>query len=276
MSKVLSVLIILMVGFFVLPSCTKESKSDPIIPPNIPNDSVPNNPGISLSLDYGDTVLYLNSTGSNIVSPRPLTKAGRFYGFPDGIELDSANGNINLEESETGLRYKIMFVPNGTTDTISTKVVLSGINFYDSIYNLSKGDSIARAIYNANGRAYSPGQFGTGTDNVFDDGHGCNNQGCAVSFSDGSINLAQSLRSGAIETKQDAQKEFTYYYRIADKSEKTLNRMNVKLYYYDKKSDIPQYLWDILLKDHAGTILPTGRPLGRARPRPPCIIIVAQ
>jgi hypothetical protein len=272
------------ISFFILmiivaTACQKQQevgvtpvRGDTILPPPPP--------GGGSSLSYGDSILYLSNTGSNIISPKPLNKKGVFIGFPKGIELDSANGNINLLESEMGLRYKIMFVPEGTKDTISTKVVLSGINFYDGIYNLSKGDTVAKPIYNANGLAYNPGLFGTGTNNVFDDGNGCNKEGCAVSFLNGSINLAQSLRNGAIASTHDAQKEFLYNYRMDDKSGKSVNKLKVKLYYYKSRADIPQYLWDILLTDHAGTILKSSSTLlkaqATARPRPPCIVIVAQ
>ena len=123
-----------------------------------------------------------------------------------------------------------MFVPTGSTDTISTKIVLSGINFYDRIYRLSQSDTIARAIYNANGQSYSPGFFGTGSNNSFYDDRGCNNQGCTVSLSNGSINLAQTIRNGALPAINDAQKEFTYYYKMDDASQKSLNKLKVKLY----------------------------------------------
>jgi hypothetical protein len=257
-------------------SCKKDSVTiDPIVitppPPPLP----------TATLSYGDSIFYLRNTASNIVSPLPMNRAGKFRGFPDGIELDSITGKIDLAESEMGLRYRIMFIPTGTTDTISTKIVLAGINFYDGIYRLSQGDSIAMPIYNAKGVPFTPGQFGTGLNNSFDEGNGCNSQGCAVSLTNGRINLAKSLRDGAISSSHDSQKEFTYFYKMDDASGKALNKLKVKLYYYQSRASIPQYLWDILLIDHAGTILRSGQNRGAeiqrvAKPRPPCIIIVAQ
>ncbi len=263
----------------VLSSCKKDTgTANPIIDPIIIN------PTPSNVLSYGDSIFYLRNTASNIVSPIPMNRAGKFIGFPKGIELDSITGKIDITESETGLRYKIMFIPSGTTDTISTKIVLAGINFYDGIYRLSQGDSIAMPIYNAKGVPYTPGLFGTGINNSFDDGNGCNSQGCAVSLTNGRINLAKSLRDGAISSTHDSQKEFTYYYKMDDASGRALNKLKVKLYYYANQASIPQYLWDIINIDHAGTILrgTQGRSNGLettqaiARPRPPCIIIIAQ
>lgn len=235
----------------------------------------------SLVLSYGDTVFYLHSSGTNIIMPVNLLGKGEYIGFPKGIELDSLSGAINIAESETGLRYKIMFIPSGTRDTISTKIVLSGINFYDGIYNLSNGDSIANTIYNASGLPFEAGQFGIGKGCVFDDGNGCNKQGCNVSLENGRINLAKSLRDGAVLRKNDSQKEFLYYYRMDDHSDKALNKLKVKIYYYNTVADIPQYLWDIVLIDHAGTIIPGVKPIVGAmrgaatkKARPPCLIIV--
>jgi hypothetical protein len=232
-------------------------------------------------LSYSDSIFYLRSTGNNIVTPMPTNKSGKYFAFPKGIELNENTGQIDLASSEMGLRYKIMFVPDGTNDTISTKIVLAGINFYDGIYKLASGDSFASPIYNAKGVAYTPGTFGTGLNNTFDEGNGCNNQGCSVSLTNGKINLAKSMRDGAISSNHDSQKEFTYYYKMDDASGRALNKLKVKLYYYNTVADIPQYLWDILNIDHAGTILRNAKgntenqfTQGIARPRPPCIIIV--
>lgn len=272
--QLFSIILLLVINII---SCTKGGNDDstPIINPPPP-------PTSNIILSYGDSIFYLTNTGSNIKTPLPMNRAGKFFGFPRGIELDSVTGKIDLTESEMGLRYRIMFVPNGTTDTISTKVVLAGINFYDGIYKLSAGDSIAMPIYNAKAVPFIPGQFGTGLNNSFDEGNGCNSQGCAVSLTNGRINLAKSLRDGAISSTNDSQKTFTYYYKMDDASGRSLNKLKIILYYYTNRAAIPQYLWDILNIDHAGTILKEAQGRGIApttenavaKPRPPCVIII--
>ncbi len=272
MKKALFLFSIILLATVIFSSCQKEDG-------NTPDTS-------NIVLSYVDSIFYLRNNGNNIISPTAINIPGKFFGFPKGIELDENTGKIDLTQSEMGLRYKIMFVPDGTSDTISTKIVLAGINFYDGIYKLSTGDSIANPIYNAKGVSYTPGAFGTGLNNSFDDGNGCNSQGCAVSFTNGKINLAKSLRDGAISSNHDSQKEFNYYYKMDDASGRALNKLKVKLYYYTSVATIPQYLWDILNIDHAGTILREAQGKGGnnttenqlvqglARPRPPCIIIV--
>lgn len=266
-------------------SCQKEdshfsSTSDETIETTILNDG--NNQGpndFTPSLSYGDTIFYLSATSANIISPLNDMGKGKYICFPGGLEIDSLTGNINIAESEGGLRYKVMFVPENSTDTSMVKIVISGINFYDQIFNLSKGDSMANAIYNANGLPFATGRFGTGKNSIFDEGNGCNKQGFAVSTSNGHINLAQSIRNGALGNKNGAVKEIVYYYRMDDSSNKVLNKLKVKLYLYNTTQDIPSYLWDIILKERAGTIIPalnssSGLRARRASPRPPCLIIV--
>lgn len=241
-------------------ACTKSDDNTNVIDPNF-------------KLSYGDSIFYLNNqSGDYIVSPT-VQKRGTYIGFPEGVEIDDNTGAINVSKSESGLRYKISFIPEGTTDTFSTKIVISGINFFDKIYNLSNGDTIAHAIYNASAQPYVPGGFGTGTNNIFDDGGGCNGQKCAVSLVDGSINLAKTIRDGALPLINDAQKEFEYVYRIDDRSQKAVNKLKVKLYYYDTQADIQQYLLDIF-HDREGTLLRTGSTQRVAKPRPPCVVIV--
>jgi hypothetical protein len=275
MKKTLNSFYYIVVLMFIISACSKSAAID-----DTDTNPAPNPSNI---LSYGDSIFYLRNTG-NIISPLPMNRPGKFFGFPKGIELDEATGKIDLAESEMGLRYRIMFVPNGSTDTISTKIVLAGINFYDGIYRLSQGDSIAMPIYNAKGVPYTPGAFGTGLNNSFDEGNGCNSQGCAVSVVNGTINLAKSLRDGAISSSNDSQKTFTYFYKMDDASGKSLNKLKIILYYYQRRADIPQYLWDILLIDHAGTILRGTQARGGegvdisqavAKPRPPCIVIIA-
>lgn len=266
-------------------SCTKENnlhfesdeKANDVPEVNIISDATTLNPEKVLS--YGDSVFYISEKTNNIIYPVQQMGSGKYLAFPGGLEIDSLTGAIDIAESETGLRYRVMFVPEHSNDTLSVKIVLSGINFYDQIFNLSKGDSMAYAIYNASGIPFVQGQFGVGKSCKFDDGNGCTKQGFAVSGTEGHLNLAQSLRNGALPLKNGSVKETVYYYRMDDRSEKALNKLKVKLYVYNTVNDIPAYLWDIILKERTGTIIPalhasSGLRARTASPRPPCLIIV--
>jgi hypothetical protein len=250
------------------------------------NTSIP----AGFKLSYGDSVFYLQNQSSDYVVNPTQNLTGEYIGFPEGIEIDSKTGAINVSKSETGLRYRITFIPAGATDSFYTTVVISGVNYLDGFYRLNTADSILRPVYNANNNAGIPG---LNNGSIFDDGSGCNNAGCNVNVSVGTINLAQTVRNGVFGAvpSNNARQEFQMNYRINDQSDEALNTLKVKLYYFDSIDDVTQEVYDII-SSRDGTLLgfnplfPASQievnsihPAGvskPAKPRPPCIFILAK
>ena len=192
------------------------------------------------------------------------------------------------------MRYRISFVPTGKTDSMSTLIVISGINFLDGFYNLSSKDSIARPIYNGKLANVVPG---VDNGSIFDEGSNCNNNGCTVNTLNGQINLAETVRNGvfgATPANNDRQ-EFQMNYRINDKSGKAFNTIRVKLYYFNSMADVTQEAYDIIASregtifgltahnlltqmsiqtNEANSIARINNVIKPAKPRPPCIFIV--
>lgn len=248
-------------------------------------------PATPYKLSYGDSIFYIkNITGDVLVNPTEV-RAGTYTGFPEGIQIDNVTGQVNVSKSETGLRYRITFKDAATGDTSSTIILISGINYYDKIYNLSNNDTTVVPIYNASPSRAIP------ANSVFDEGNGCNSVGVAVDVNAATINIAQTIRNGLFGTvpKNGETKEVEMKYRVNDGSNKSLNTLKVKLYYFNTAADItPDYIQ--LLKDREGTILGantgsiltgfnteivsgaagTGTVRGVAKPRPPCIFIVGR
>ena len=259
----------------VIFSCKKDPGTTTVVPPGF-------------TLNYGDSVFYLNDQPEDYIIKPVQALAGQYSGFPEGIEIDPATGAINVSKSETGLRYRITFLPNGSADSISTILVISGINFLDGFYKLTTADSVLKPLYNAGRGAAIPGS-GSGT--LFDEGSNCNTAGCTVNVSNGIINLAQTVRNGVFGStpSNNDRHEFLMNYRINDKSGKALNSLKVKLYYFDSINDVTQEAYDII-QSRDGTIFKTNlsnkgsalnRPFGVAgtkpsKPRPPCIFILAR
>lgn len=243
------------------------------------------------TLSYGDSIFYLrNQAADYIVSPTETRTSGRYIGFPEGIEINERTGAINISKSETGLRYKISFTDTITGKTTSTIILISGINFFDKIYNLSTGDTLALPVYNATPTHTIP------PSSVFDEGDGCKNQGVFVNKDNAVINLAQTIRNGIFGSTpaNDSKKEVELRYRVNDGSNKTLNTLKVKLYYFNTASDLTPDLIQ-LIKDREGTVFGSPSVLqpidgqvttfgatgpvtthGVAKPRPPCIFIVGR
>ena len=238
---------------------------------------------VPVSLLYTDSVFYINAANKNLIEPKS-TETGTFTSTPDGLQIDANTGEIDINKSETGLKYIVSFTSSGTGETHSSPLIISGINYLDKIFNLSAGDSVANAIYNANSRLPIPGQNG-----IFDQGGGCGKAGIVVNSQTATINLAESVRNQGIDT--GATQEVKLAYRINDNSNQALNCLDVKIYFYRTAAEIPQYLLD-LLNERKGTILTSNSvraPLALnsayslssqaakpVRTRPPCIIVVSR
>jgi hypothetical protein len=248
------------------------------------NNDTPGNvvPPEELILSYGDSVFYLQDQPTDYIITPTQSRVGEYSGFPEGIEIDQKTGAINISKSETGLRYRVTFKPDGATDSVSTVILISGINFLDGFYKLTTDDSIARPIYNGNKINTIPG---TNNGSVFDEGSNCNGAGCNVNVSSGMINLAQTVRNGVFGStpSNNDRHEFQMNYRINDKSNKSLNTLKVKLYYFDSISDVTQEVYDIIAA-RQGTLFRNSslnpglnKPIGvNKKPRPPCIFILGR
>jgi hypothetical protein len=232
-----------------------------------------NNPGGTYNLSYGDSIIFLKTQSTDYIVFPAEQRAGTYSGFPEGIEIDDNTGAINVSKSETGLRYRITHTaPNGTVT--NTMVVLSGITFPDKFYRLSQNDSVAFPVYNASPLRTLPVNGST-----FDEGNGANSGGCSVQTINGQINLAQSVRNGIFgnNPQNDVRKDFDIAYRLNDGSGKTLNKLKVRLYYYHTMADVaPDLLQTLQDRTDEGVFLRTTGAAGRAKPRPPCVIIIGQ
>ena len=237
-------------------------------------------------LSYGDSILYLRNQATDYVVFPTEQRAGQYFGFPDGLEIDQATGAINVSKSESGLRYRITYVsPQG--DSSRAMIVISGINFLDKFHHLSLGDSIAFPIYNANIDRVLPVNGSN-----FDEGNAANSGGCSVRTVNGQINLSQTVRNGVFGAvpQNNANQEFDIYYRLNDNSDKALNKIRVKIYYYNTMNDVaPDLLQTLQDRSNDGVFLGTSyQPIPgttsnmrmlatakAAKPRPPCVIIIA-
>ncbi len=190
---------------------------------------------------YPDTIFYPKQSSSDYIVMPLNVLDGRYGSFPDVMKIDRNSGAINITKSETGLKYVVWFIPNGTKDTCKKFVTISGINYQDSIFSMSTSSS-SIPIYNAN--TQNPiacnGTCQFGQDLV--------SQGVAINTSTGVIDLKKSIAKGALgqNPKNGAFKDFLVKYRISDKSSNALNKIQFRLYYYKTKAQIPDSIMTIL------------------------------
>lgn len=272
-------LFVFSLSIYMIMSCKKkEDSSVLIVPTPLPKTTM--NSGFK----YPDSVLYLGSNTDQILPVN--ADAGTYQSFPEGLQIDELTGAIDLSKSETGLKYNVTFTSLGSGKAESTTVIVSGINYMDKIYNLSAGDSVVFPVYNADHALNLPGNA-----NTFDESKGCKKGGISINGINGRINLAESVRNQGIDT--GATEEVNMDYRISDRSQQSLNNLRLKIYFYRNTKEIPKYLTDLLV-ERKGTILSAGtssfvgqnsfpKNFGnptistklKARPRPPCIIVVS-
>jgi hypothetical protein len=247
------------------------------------SDPEPDPPVGGLKIDYGDSILYLrNQAGNTIVIPQPMGRAGRFYAFPDGMEIDETTGAINISKSETGFRYRVTFVADNNRDSVSTKIVLAGINYQDFYHVQAQNDSLSRPSYNANlGNFNLPAA-------IFDEDGSARARGLAINPVTGVINLNQTIRNGFFRPglpQNNDQREVDVSYRLQDRSGNARNTIAVKLYFFNRMSDVDNGLKDLIndrkelyfkVADSFGGETLTGRTAGAAKPRPPCVVVLAQ
>ncbi len=279
--KLLATLLILAV---LVQSCKKDNSNS--------NNTGTGGTG-NYKLAYPDSIIYPLGEQSNLQIINPVTaKQGIYTSFPDGLAIDTTNGNISIHESETGIKYRIYFTSLDGTTKDSTLLTLSGINFLDGVYKINTSDSIINPVYNSlTGNSLPTAAAGS----VFDEGGGCNSNGCAVNLNDARINLAQTLRNGTFGSNPSngSNKTFTLNFRLNDRSLKGGNKLKIKIFYFKTINDVTAQVWDIL-NGRNGTVINSfnnnnNTPIqgftagnitqssltGKGR-RPPCVVILTQ
>jgi hypothetical protein len=249
--------------------------------------------GVVYKLSYNDSVLYPQGETSELQTISPAIAAtGTYTSFPEGLTIDVNTGVINVHESETGIKYRVYYTSSDSRTKDSTLITIGGINYLDGVYKITNADSIINPVYNA---LIGNGLPGAASGSVFDEGGGCNGNGCAVNTNDARINLAQTLRNGtfgAIPTN-GSNKEFTLNFRVNDRSKKGGNKLKIKIFYFKKLSDISTQVWD-LLNGRNGTVInsfsnsnntpiqgntagniATTSLTGKGK-RPPCVVILSE
>ncbi len=218
-------------------------------------------------LSYGSKELFMEaSNGATIKTPVNKPKReGTFKAIPEGLALDPVTGAINVNESVSGMKYKVFYVSNNGRLIDSTPVVISGIDYEDAIVTVKNSvflntNDILSPVYNGDKSLKLPRKLITAaSDNVFDETD-LNNDGkedlagaiqetLIVNKKTGAINLKASIRGGLFGSSSPsngATKDITLYYRLNDKSNKALNKITLRVYYFKTQSDIPVSLTKIL------------------------------
>lgn len=299
-------------------ACRKTPSSIYVSPDQVAVTAAPANPDFSCTqpVDFGDTIIYPQPAGSGDYIIYPLNAnslgKGKYLSWPVGLMMDSSTGAIDVTQSQTGLRYIVGFAKPGSPDTCLRNLILAGVTYVDSIYDLGAGDTLAIPYFNANANTPSPcdtsddtdypGNSGTGNSNgngTSGNGSGSNNgkgNGDNKCFFDGKdnkgnggqankknikvrtisgiINLQATLNDGAFGPNpiNGATVTVPVYYTLNDNSKKALQVINVNVTYYDTRADVPASLVQTIETNRNAFFNNT--PILGMNPRPPLIVIV--
>jgi hypothetical protein len=298
-----------MYRIFILPaaiialifSCRKTPTDVHVDPSDVATATVPTHMDFTCSnpVSYGDSIIYPQPTnGDYIVSPVNGSSlgAGKYFAWPVGMIIDSVTGAIDMTASQTGLRYVVGFAKQGTTDTCLSNIILSGVNYVDSVYDLDKGDTLCYPYFNANVNVPSPcdssndtdypnnglnNGLGNGNNKCSFDGTGTNGQkgqanakGVKVRSLNGVINLMATMTKGAFaHNPHDGETiSVPVFYTINNQTHDAKQEITVKITYYDSKSDIPASMMQTIEANRNAFF--NNSPMLNQNPRPPLIIIV--
>lgn len=219
-------------------------------------------------LQYSDSLFFPGTPAAPVVPVSRPSAKGYFTATPEGLSINANSGEINVNTSETGLPFTVYYVSNSSGQRLdSAFIMISGINYPDGIYDLSNsGQRKLTPVYNDDHSAPVPGQPHSPDEDKrskFDetdldgdglqDTIGANDQHLVVNEQDGVIDLSSSYLEGVFgHTPADGEtRDITVYYRLADKSDKALDRITVRLYYYSTASAIPKWLKDEIKRRQA-------------------------
>jgi hypothetical protein len=273
-------------------ACKKsvDQPSSPDTPGNIPHDTTLTTPLIPYPVtpvaecnsapDYGDSIIYSQPVSSQDYYVYPQNNQGlqgTYLSWPGGLVMDSKTGAIDLTKSETGERYSVAFVKDGTTDTCMTQLIVAGAAYMDSVYVLSQSDTTSRPYFNANPYAPSPcqGSSGPGPGCQFDYNGYAQNQGLAIDQNTGFIDLKRTMKQSlfGLLPLNGTTVYSTIYYKLNDNSNYAPQKIQLKLMFYNRKSDIPADILASVTNKLVNTLQNLLISKGPSN-RPPLIIIV--
>jgi hypothetical protein len=210
---------------------------------------------------YQEPVFYKNNKESNRVLPTVSTDVpGFFNAYPGGLNIDQYTGEIDINDSDAGMRYTVEFSPCGKDCVMQTIVVISGIGYRGGFFSLSKkeikispfylGSIVAGKISSEN---LPPGEFGKylgpGKEPTAD------LLGLEINHKTGTINLQKTIDSGALGFRKNkngsydkypangTSKDFRIYYQVhSGPGEGVLNSIKIRIHFYDTEKDMPDDL----------------------------------
>jgi hypothetical protein len=192
--------------------------------------------------------------GGGIVKPKI---DGFFNAHPGGLDIDQYTGEIDVNESDTGIRYVVEYTPCGKRCVTSSNVVISGIGYEGGIVSLSQSGpeeyivkphyfgSTADQFCGVPSKQAPPGNYISREEKDQSP-----TPGLVVDFRTGAVNLKETISKGALGFSRNGDypengtcKKFSIYYSLdSGPSQGIVNKTSLRLHFYNSKADIPDEL----------------------------------
>ncbi|WP_146894941.1 hypothetical protein [Adhaeribacter aerolatus] len=237
---------------------------------------------------YNEPVFYVKEDEPNRIQPVVTGNIpGFFNAYPGGLNIDSQTGEIDINNSDAGVRYTVEFTPCGADCVIRTQVVISGIGYEGGFFSLSSpGDLNIRPFYFGSNspdeqvpsqevpaRKAPDGTFGLNplpnrkpTADLLLTRFGLNPESAV-------IDLRNFIRSGALGFRRNpdgscdsfpengTSRDFTIYYRLkSGPGADILNKTKVRIHFFDTEADMPHDL-KVRIRQQSNSIFRKSLPL---------------
>ncbi|PSR56401.1 hypothetical protein AHMF7605_24325 [Adhaeribacter arboris] len=237
---------------------------------------------------YKEPVFYKKPEEPNRVLPKISSDGpGFFNAYPGGLNIDPRTGEIDVNDSDAGVRYTVEFSPCGRDCVARTHVVISGIGYEGGIFSLTESPPEALIISPFYFGSTSPeeevrsdkvparpapaGEFG-----IYPEPNQkptADLLGLLLDPKTGTIDLRKTIESGALGFRQDpnnpndrfpengVSKDFTIFYRLfSGPGKEVLNKSKIRIHFYDTEADIPEEL-KVRIRQQNNSIYQQGLPL---------------
>ncbi len=180
-------------------------------------------------------------------------REGRFTVEPEGLDIDTQTGVVNINTSETGVQYYIRFVSTDGRIACETSIVIGGIDYLDRVYVLEDNEFEAVPIVDGiNEEVRSvKGFFDEAALFELELGQGqpsAASRGLTINNTTGVIDLRQTVdnfREEGVDLTEEFTREFEIFYTL-EQQPTFLNSLRVQIFYYETVSDIPPELIALL------------------------------
>jgi hypothetical protein len=204
----------------------------------------------------GDPVFYKKGNEPLLVAPltRPQVH-GCYSAYPGGLDIDKDTGEIDINNSNTGIRYVVEFTPCGQQCAARTTVIIGGVFWQGSLTSLSSNEPLISVPYyfghepnqEVPSRKAPASRYGYIPENVKPT---ANLKGLFINPDTGEIDLKATIKSGALGFRREEElpvngssKDFKVYYQLdIPQSREVLNYSTLRIHFFDHEEDIPEEL----------------------------------